>query len=477
MERCSPESERAEQRRWRLLPSHAGLRIFDELLANEFLDPEAITRSQEAALSRLLRFSAAQVPFYRSRFEALKIAPEKESALAALRRLPLLDKQTLQDNERTLCATALPAGDKLFGWFSSSGTTGRPTRVLHTHASNRMFSFLGQRGLRWFRWDPMGLRGDIRVATQFPPGPDGKPTPVGGTVRLPRWRYLGAFFETGEYAGICVTVPLARQLAWLAETRPAYLLAYPSTLERLAHALQAEGAGTGTGTGTGVRGMLAVSEQMTAAMRRRVEASFQVGVAQNYGLNEVGLVAQRCQAGRYHVNIEHCLVELLDDDDQPCRSGEIGRLVVTTLRNTAMPLLRYDTGDLAEAVDGPCACGRSLPSFGAIFGRYRRMAEAPDDTSIQLYVLKAALESMPADLIADLRQYQIRQWRDGSYTILLRIADALQDGFEARLRAAWHGRFGAAAPGLALQVVEEIPLSPSGKVEDFISDFAAPDGR
>jgi len=462
----SLEREREEQGRWRLLPQYAGLEVFDKLLENEFRDPEENGQVLESGLLRVMRFAAARVPYYSRIFAENGVNPDHDRALECLSRLPLLGKVQVQENRKALCATALPKGERTYAWFSSSGTTGRTTQVLHTSASNNMFNLLEQRQLRWFRWDPLRLRADIRIATQFPPAEEGERRPVGSSFRMNRWRYVGQYFESGDYVGLCVTNPLARQVAWLREVRPDFLMAYPSTLERLAFEL-----GPGA-RDIGIRGIYAISEQMTAVMRRRTEGNFGVPIDQNYGLNEIGKVALRCRAGRYHVHSEHCLVEILDAEGQDCKPGETGRLVITALRNLAMPLIRYESGDLAEVTEGICPCGRTLPSFGSISGRYRRMAQAPDGTSLQVFVLKAALESMPAALNANLRQYQIRQQSDGSYVVLLKIAAELPAAFETWLRGQWQERIEQDRPALSLRVVEDIPLSASGKVEDFISQVA-----
>ena len=60
------------------------------------------------------------------------------------------------------------------------------------------------------------------------------------------------------------------------------------------------------------------------------------------------------------MHAEHCIVEIVDDEGSPCAPGRSGRLLVTALRNFAMPLLRYDTGDTA-LLGEPCPCGRGLP--------------------------------------------------------------------------------------------------------------------
>ena len=62
------------------------------------------------------------------------------------------------------------------------------------------------------------------------------------------------------------------------------------------------------------------------------------------------------------------LVEIVKPDLSPCKPGELGRLLCTTLHNYTMPLLRYDLGDVATA-GGQCDCGCTLPVIGNIEGR------------------------------------------------------------------------------------------------------------
>jgi phenylacetate-CoA ligase len=81
----------------------------------------------------------------------------------------------------------------------------------------------------------------------------------------------------------------------------------------------------------------------------------------------------------YHVQSENLLVEILDEAGQPCRPGETGRVVITTLHNFATPLIRYEIGDYAE-VGEACACGRGLPVLKRIMGRYRNLLTLPDGT-------------------------------------------------------------------------------------------------
>jgi phenylacetate-CoA ligase len=104
------------------------------------------------------------------------------------------------------------------------------------------------------------------------------------------------------------------------------------------------------------------------SQRERVRRVFGVEIADNYGTTEF-FPAWQCPAGSYHVNAEHLIVELLDDENRPVKPGEPGRVVVTTLENYLAPLIRYDTYDYALAVKGGCPCGRTLPVIGKVVGR------------------------------------------------------------------------------------------------------------
>ena len=456
--------ERDEQRRWRLRPEHAGLTIFDDLMRNEFRPAARLRAAQDAALRRLIEFAARQVPFYQDIFAARRLKPGDIKGIGDLARLPLLDKAEVRDEAGRLQPAALPAGEQVYGLFSSSGTTGRPARILHSVSSNDMFSYLAQRQYRWFRFDPTATLAFIRLAKQLPFRNKRRHLADGDTGRLERWRYVGTYFETGPWLGFNVTNPVEDQLEWLRAERPDYLSSYSESLE---HLCLASG---GQPPAESVRGLIAISEQLTEGMRSRIERGFAAPVHQAYGLNEIGLVAVRCAAGRYHVHAEHCIVEIVDAEGQPCAPGATGRIAVTALCNPAMPLIRYDTDDLAEAVAGPCPCGRSLPAFGALVGRYSRIAFLPEGTLARVGVVRAALETMPDDLGRNLRRFQVHQYRDERFELRLAVTAPLPPAFAARVMAAWNAGPGAAGHPLEIVEIADIPRGPGGKFQDFTSD-------
>jgi phenylacetate-CoA ligase len=450
--------ERAEQERWtarlrRPIPQ------YDRLVEYEFDPPQVQHARVSHALGQMLGFAHEYVPFYRETLGGRGCDPFE--TLAAM---PLLTKLDVHDAGPALQARALLGNDKPSNWTASSGTTGRPTHVLHSMISTKMFSLLKQREYRWFRFDPAGTSAAIRMPNLLPRRADEGELAPGETVRLESWTYMRNF-HTGPFIGLSTVTPMDDRIAWLRRERPQYLMALAESLEHLAMAAGGER------PAESLIGLLAISEQLTPGMRAFIGARFGAPVEQNYGLNEIGMVATRCAAGRYHVHTEHCLVEIVNDDGRECAPGQTGRIVVTGLTNSAMPLIRYDTGDLAESVSGDCACGRTLPTFGEIVGRYGRIAFLPPGTALQVGGLRGAIEKAPVELARDLREFQIHQFRDKRLELRLMARAPLPQAFHEHIRGEWTKSAGADGPTLGIVMVEEIPKSPGGKTEVFTSDF------
>jgi phenylacetate-CoA ligase len=438
---------------------------FRQLLENEFLSDDEQRQRQSALLTSIVRFSAMQVPWYRDLFARAGLDPSEITCGEDLPRLPVLTKQDVIRHSESLRAGQLPPGHRLMEGTRSSGTTGAPLYVASTHCNYAMFTFLWQRQARWFRLDPRGVLVDIRIAREIGLLKDGSPVPNGSIVRHEQWRYLGEFFDTGLQFGFSSANPIENQLAWLQEMRPHAIHTYPGVLEELALG------NAGHPPVDTLKVLIGVGSQLTPALRSRLESIYGLPIQQTYGLNEIGKVGLRCGAGRYHVHAEHCLVEIVDADGMPCPPGVTGRVLVTALRNYAMPLLRYDTGDLAEAVPGPCPCGRTLPSFGEVAGRYRRFSGLPPGTRDRVNGLLGAFSKFPPDALEFLREYQIHQDRENRFTLRLKTAGPVPGSFTAEMQRVWTTLGGTPPAPLTIGAVDRIPRSPSGKHLDFTSDL------
>jgi phenylacetate-CoA ligase len=199
----------------------------------------------------------------------------------------------------------------------------------------------------------------------------------------------------------------------------------------------------------------------TIAVCRR---AWNVSIADIYSSEEAGYIASQCERGTYHVQAENLIVEILDDAGNACAPGQCGRVVITTLHNFVMPLIRYDIGDYAE-VGTPCACGRGLPVLRRIVGRRRNMLRLPDGTQ--------HWPSFPEERwvgIAPIEQLQVVQTALDEIVLRVAAKRALTAEENARLIAAFKDtlRF---PHGIAIEQVASIPRKPNAKFEDFVSEI------
>ncbi|MCC7410146.1 MAG: phenylacetate--CoA ligase family protein [Gammaproteobacteria bacterium] len=454
-----------KHRQWMQVARGPYLPAFDDLLRNEFLAEAQQQAWQRRALQRMVRYAAAQVPFYAALFARLGLRPVDIDDPQALENLPLLQKHDVLRCTGELRTRQLPSGERVATVTSSSGTTGRPVRVYHSTASARMFSLLSHRHARWFGFDPAGTMVFVCIPAEMPGHAERRIDTRHAVVREDHWRYVGQYFDTGPQYSFSIANPVDQQLTWMAEIRPQYVKGYPSVFEEWLFA------NAGDVPVAGLQALFGIGAQVTPALRSRLEQSYGIPVQQAYGLNEIGIVAGRCAAGRYHVHTEHCLVEIIAADGRACAPGQTGKVVVTGLRNFAMPLLRYDTGDLAVAVAGPCPCGRTLPAFGEIEGRYRRYAALPAGTKARVNTLVDAIGEIATEHLNFLRRYQIYQDRSNRFELRLVTAAPIPEAFRSGIARAWEAVAGDPAIPLVLREVEAIEPAPSGKLLDFASEL------
>lgn len=117
-----------------------------------------------------------------------------------------------------------------------------------------------------------------------------------------------------------------------------------------------------------LRALVVAGEPLSAAKRRRVGELWGARVIEDYGSTETTSLAGECPRGVLHAWADRFLLEIGDTASGALRSTGVGSLVVTTLYREAMPLVRYDTGDVVDLSEEPCACGWVLPRI-TVLGR------------------------------------------------------------------------------------------------------------
>jgi len=109
-------------------------------------------------------------------------------------------------------------------------------------------------------------------------------------------------------------------------------------------------------------------EPLLQTTRKLIKKYLKCEVFNQYGCSEIGPITFTCKHGNNHIFTDAVYVEVVPD--KKFGRGDIGRVIVTDLRNDVMPFVRYHTGDLAYIIDKKrCTCGLATPIMGNIMGR------------------------------------------------------------------------------------------------------------
>lgn len=430
--------------------------VYRQIAACEQWSAAALEAAQLDQLGGLVDHAWHAIPFYRDRLEAAGIAPGEAVALADWRRLPLLTRRDIQDAGDALVCDVVPEGHGEIITTTTSGSTGTPVTVAGTILDAY---FAKAFALRHFHWHPFDFR--RKKATIQSMGKDVADYPDG--VTTDRWGEAGAFpFPTGPAAGLDIMTSIDDQLEWLRRTDPSYLATYPTNLGALVERSAELGIKFPR-----LRHVSTTGEALDPYVREACLRHWGVLVYDIYSAMEVGVLALQCpRHEHYHLMAENAVIEIIGDNGAPCSAGEVGRVVVTPLRNFAMPLLRYEIGDYAE-VGAPCDCGRALPVVTRILGRQRNMLVTPDGakyfpffganrfTEIAPVIQHRFIQTAPDRLEA---QFVARRPLTGDE----------QEKLRQRILRRMPYNF-----AIDITMVDEIPRSAGGKYEEFRCEIGA----
>ena len=203
--------------------------------------------------------------------------------------------------------------------------------------------------------------------------------------------------------------------------------------------------------------------------RKEIEEAFQTKVFDTYGCGEGIQIAAQCENGNYHIFALDAIVEFLDDNGCPVKKGEEGNIVVTRLHPGPMPLIRYAIGDRGISADDEiCPCGRGFPLMKSIAGRSADVVTTPSGNRLIVHFFTGVLEHFPV-----IDTFQVIQKSEES--ILLRIVPVspITDGVANSIINALKEK-GCGDLIIKIEVVDEIPLSPSGKRRFVTSEISIP---
>ena len=440
---------------WPAIPSTQAARILAmlfELEHTQWYSSDVIAAHQLDQIRRVVDFASKTVPFYRDLYGNGKLSLTDWSKFEIL---PVVRRREVQAADASIHSTAPPKHHGRIGQSLSSGSTGQPIRTLGTEVTRSFWRVFTLRDHFWHRRDLSGKLAAIRDTDSADVQP-----PLGKMVD----NWGGAtrgILTTGSAALLTIQSTIDEQVDWLDRIEPNYLMIYPSTGLALAKRFLESGRRLKQ-----LREVRTFGEVLEPKTRQAIREAFDVGVVDTYSSQEVGYIALQCpQSANYHVQSENLLVEILDNAGRPCMPGQVGRVVLTTLHNFAMPLIRYELGDYAE-VGPPCPCGRGLPVLTRILGRQRNILTMPDGSQQWPTLSRGGQpNSLPP-----IQQFQLIQRTISQLEAQVVTPAPLSDDDELTLIRYLQQTLGYPFD-IAISRVPGIPRSPSGKYEDFKSDL------
>jgi phenylacetate-CoA ligase len=179
------------------------------------------------------------------------------------------------------------------------------------------------------------------------------------------------------------------------------------------------------------------------------------------------VLAQECPgAERHHLNQATFVFEALDRDrDAPAAPGQPGRIVVTDLWSQAMPLIRYDLGDLA-VIEEQCSCGLPGPVFTRLEGRLVETIYDAAGHRLSPFAINSRVQDLD-----NIIQFQFAQLAPARYTMRLHTMPAFDQ--EELMKERLLSVVGSDAE-LSFEYVDEIPPLPSGKRPYVINEMEGP---
>lgn len=288
-------------------------------------------------------------PFYREKFRDIDLGDVKTQQ--DFERLPFSDKGDLRQ-AYPLGLQAVPE-EEVVRIHSSSGTTGTPVIIPYTAKDVEDWAIMFQRC-----YETAGLTSLDRV--QVTPG-------------YGLWT-AGIGFQAGAERLGAMVVPMGpgntdKQIQMMMDMKSTVLCATSSYALLLAEEITRRGVKDRIHLKKGVIG----SERWGEKMRRRIANELGVQLYDIYGLTEVygPGIAMSCdyECGMHYWD-DYLYFEIINPHTgQLVPEGEIGELVITTLRKEGAPLVRYRTHDLTRFMPGDCPCGRAYPRIDTLIGR------------------------------------------------------------------------------------------------------------
>jgi phenylacetate-CoA ligase len=417
------------------------------LAKTQWWDRQALEDLQLQLLRKLVRHCYETVPYYQRLMRERGITPESIASLDDIRRFPILTKQEVLKAGETIVSRKYPR------WrlrrTSTSGTTGSPLTLYRN-----LFSIGHEHAFVRRQWDWAGIGFSDRLAYL-----KGRVVAEGEERDQRLYVYDPVMKELHLSTYHLAPEVVPKYVDILKQYKVKGIIGYPSSIYPLAQMC------LDRKISLHLDSVLLTSETLAPSHQDAISAAFGCKIFDFYGAAERVCYIFMCEHGRYHIQPEYGLTELI-----PVNSEGHCKIVATGFWTDAMPLLRYDTGDLAIPSEASCPCGRAFPVVDRILGRQGDAVTTPSGRQLGaaimthlVYVICGAGHFLESQVIQDAPDHITLEYVPGDG-----CAPAFLAGFAERLREHL-----PADLQCSLRRVKAVQRTPGGKIRPIVSRIAA----
>ena len=419
---------------------HDALRF---LLVSQGWSYERLLEHQNQELKRIITHAYEAVPYYRKIFNERGLTPEDIQTVIDLQKLPILEKKTLR--ERFLDLKSKNCTENRLVHGHTGGTTGTALDLIEDVETAPW---------QWAVWWRHRQRFGLRLNDPFIVFAGRDVVPL-NSMDPPFWRRNLPMRQTYVSIHHMTKNNMPFLVDYLQRRNVSYYSGYPSGLYLLASYLLEKGIALRRPPKVTVTG----AETLLPHQRRVIETALNTEVADQYGASEHCVNISECENHVYHVDMEFGIVEFVPIPGLP---SNVRRIVCTGFKNSAMPLIRYNIGDIATVSDKPCSCGRQSPVVEKIDGRIESYIITPDGRQLGRldFLFKESKNIEEAQLVQDKLDHVYVKVVKGKT-----FADSDENELVKKMK-----QYLGHEIKIDIDYVEAIPRAANGKFRQIVSD-------